>query len=195
MLKFILIAAMVMLASCAEDSPQSPVIPNEKNEFSLELSTRTPIIGIGEIPQFVLKMKNNTDSNLVLPLFLDGSAGMERYPHTYFLVNGKLPEKMSETKFDKDHPVPLSPTNFITLRPGETYMPDMDILNTSLLNTFDHEGLYKMTFVYCLESDEIGEWGFSDANEQERSTMMQVFHKVPKETFTSNTIEIKVLKS
>ncbi len=192
MLKFILIAAMVLFMSCAEDSPQSPVIPNEKKEFSLELSANQSVLKLGDLPDFVLKMKNNTDSSIVLPLFLEGSADLERYPHAYYVIDGKPSTTKIKTNSDQEYPQPLSPTNFITLRSGETYYPDMSILKLSIQGQFSSEGVYYINFVYCLESDNLKDWGYSEANDKEKATMLQVFDRVPKETFTSNVIEIHV---
>ncbi len=195
MLKSILIAAMVLLMSCAEDSPQSPTINHAKKSFSLELSAENISLKSGEVPEFVLKMQNNTDSNLVLPLFLDGSMSQERFPHAYFMVNGKPPEGYKLIKSDSKDLVPLSPTNFITLRPGEIYYPDMYLLRNSLQEPLATEGNYAINFVYCLESHDIKDWGYLEANEYERATMLRMFDKVPKETFISNAVEITVTKN
>ncbi len=193
MLKIILIAAMVLLMSCAEDSPQSPMTSIEKNGLVLELSTAKSKISSGEIPDLILKMRNASDTNIVIPLFLDGSIEMERYPHTYFLINGKPQNLPQSVKENNGNLVPLSPNNFITLRQNEVYMPDMHELNCSLKEILKEKGTYNLSFVFCMESENPEDWGFDKGNEKEIELTRQLFSKVPKQTFVSNGVKIEVI--
>ncbi len=194
MLKLILIAAVVLLVSCAEDSPQSPLISIEQKGLLLELSTNKSEISLEELPEFTLKMINTTDSNLVLPLFLDGSTNSLRYPYTYFQVNGKKVETSEITKAGDGELEPLSPNNFLTLREGEMYMPDMHSLQSTLKEAMSKNGVYHISFVYCLESDNINDWGFNDDNDRTNASTRYLFERVPKETFASNVISISVVQ-
>ncbi len=194
MLKLILIAAMVLLVSCAEDSPQSPFISIEQKGLLLELSTNKSEISLEELPEFTLKMINTTDSNLVLPLFLDGSVNSLRYPYTYFQVNGKKIEAPELTKAGDSELEPLSPNNFLTLREGEMYMPDMHSLQSTLKEAMSKNGVYHISFVYCLESEDIAEWGFHDENDNDTASTRYLFEHVPKETFVSNVVSISVVQ-
>lgn len=174
-----------------------------KPDLRCVISSDKKVYKIGEIPKLVVKIYNDTKENIYLIGSLDGSDVKWRFPYCYYSID-KL--KSTETKQQRCRNMnTLRLEDFVLVKSGQEFNPYKSIDNygffidyaTTNAETFKNIGVYKITFHYSTNSQDINQFMGDKpfrSNASDSINLDDLFKKVPKVELTSNEIVIKIVK-
>ena len=186
------------VSASAVHRPQTPVMP----DLVCTLRTSQAMYKIGQVPDLQVRIKNNSNKEIVLIGSLDGSEEKTRMPWCYFTIQKPIPDTVPFWVCGTLNP--LRAEDFVTVRPGELFNPYRQIDEYGFFGaweiaeqeTFKNPGIYTIQFHYSTKSANIDDfignsyWHTKADSAQQK----ELFTRVPKVDLESNTIEIRIVE-
>jgi len=172
-------------------------------DFTCTLKADKEVYKVGEIPQLEVTITNNSKSDVYLIGALDGSDVKLRYPYCYYTI--QKPDNVSMSYARTRDIATLKPEEFRKVKPGKTFNPyemgdDFNFIPDNAATddrTFKTPGVYKLTFHYSSNSNNISEFMGDKPVDRTKADSMKIesmFRLVPKIELVSNEIQIRFKK-
>ena len=216
----ILIISTIILSSCdissttkRQDESSGVAKKSAIDNITCLIESDNEVYKVGQVPNIIVKITNNSDSTILLVNSLDGSSHKMRFPHSFFKI-----EKLDDTTYKTKsygrcgNMNSLQPSDFTEVKSGETfnpYSPDKKTFSDYKIkdpSNFIKAGKYKITYYYSTNELDFKKWlgdGSFDYVDQktgqlktldneESRNLFSLFSKVPKVDIVSNTLTIDI---
>ena len=174
---------------------------NNPANLSCVLRSNQPVYSAGEIPQFEVRIINNSPEAVYLPGCLDGSDMKWRYPYCYFTIEKPVADTPWINRCGTLNRIRAEDIRLV--KPGESFNPfdTIDLYGffsdyaAGNPETFKFPGTYKIRFHYSTMVKNLSDYNQARMKSGEiklQPAISIILNKVPKVELTSNEIVIRI---